>query len=122
MWVGMEEEGHSGQNFAQTPGGLVLARFEVRDYGLWKKSWIDEKAWNQSLPGSITKAIPCRLFRLASNPGVVIVSYELSDINQVRDFTTSMAEKNALEAAGVAHLDFWVGTNLEEGTFTLNEA
>ena len=117
LWAGVEEAGNPGRNFAQKPGGLVVARFEVRDYGLWKKSWEEGQAGNQGLSGGGTKTAPYGLYRLDSSPGVVIVAYELPVMNQARDFTASIAAKNTMDAAGVTHMDFWIGTNLEEGSF-----
>ncbi len=112
MWAGTEEDGHSGQNFAQKPGGLVVARYEVKNYGLWKKSWEAGQAGNRGLPGSRAKNAPYGLYR-GGSPGVVIAAYELPDMNQAREFMASKAAKDA----GVAHMDFWIGTNLEGGTF-----
>jgi hypothetical protein len=117
MWGGVGEKGDPGQNFAQTPGGLVVARYEVRDYGSWKKAWDAGKNGNPGLPGGgkIT-GIGCR-YRLAGSPGVVIVAREVADIIQAPDFMASREVKNAMEAAGVLRQDLWFGTNLEEGTF-----
>ncbi len=101
MWGGVEAEGTSNSSRGD---GLVLVRYEVRDYDVWKK------AWDADLKGKTGNG---RLYRLQGNPEAVIVAQQVPDILQV----PSAPNSQTLEAAGVIHKDLWSGSYLERGNF-----
>jgi len=98
MWVG--EEASPSFHSAVGKDGLAVMRYEMKDYGIWKKKW-DESGQAG------------RLYRLSEKPGVVIVTREVKDLAQVRDELESQSSKDELQAAGVTRQDFWLGSYLE---------
>ncbi len=110
MWAGAPWGDRPDPNLAQKTGGMVVTRYEVKNFGAWKKSWDAPKGPGRPGCGS-------SLYHLKENPGVVIETREIPDVTQAPDLRESQADKDALNAAGVTHRDLWFGTHLEDGTF-----
>ncbi len=110
MWAGVPGENGPDLNLAQRTGGMVVARYEVKDLGTGEKILDAEK-------DLIPRESGAGLYRLEGNPEVIIETRRVPDITQAPDLMDSQAEKGALKAAGVIHRDLWFGTHLENGTF-----
>lgn len=106
MWVGAPWEDVTDPNLARKTGGMVVARYEVKDFEAWGKIWGSQKDFRRT--GSKTG-----LYRLEENPDVVIVTQEVPDITQA----PIPMDTQALNTAGINHQDLWLGTHLEDGTF-----
>jgi hypothetical protein len=105
IWSGESVKEHIYRNQTPMTGDIVVVRCEMKDYGVWKKYWD-----SQNQPGD-------SLYYSAGHPEVVILAHEVPDITQAQAFLDSQLTPSAMEAAGVIRLDYWIGTNLEEGTF-----
>jgi hypothetical protein len=105
MWAGVQED-RPDPNLARKTGGMVVARYEVKDFEAWTKIWDSQKGTGKTGSGT-------GLYRLDGDPEVVIVTREVSDITQAQ----APMDSQALLTAGVNHQDLWLGTHLEDGTF-----
>ena len=106
MWAGVRGPEGPDPNLAQRTGGMVVARYEVKDFEAWKRIWDAET--DPGLTGNGTS-----LYRLDGNPQVVILTRQVPDITQA---PTSM-DSQSLKTAGVTRQGLWLGTHLEAGTF-----
>ncbi len=110
MWAGVDIKPLRDIPPKSTNGGLVVVRYEVRDYGAWEKNFEADHRWG------IHTDSDC-LYRLAGNPHSVILAYETPDPRSTLEDLDSHAFQNAQEASGVTRREVWSGLNLEEGTF-----
>jgi hypothetical protein len=100
MWAGVKVEDRPYRNLPQMSGGMVVERYEVKDYGAWKKHWDADTHPDAGL------------YHLPGNPEVVIGTREVADVTQAEPVAP-----DAREIPGVTHRDLWLGSSLEEGTF-----
>ncbi len=110
MWAGVDVKLGRGTPAKSTGGGLVVVRYEFRDYGAWEKSFEADNRW-------IFHAGNESLYRLSGNPDSVIVAYETPDPRAILDQLDSHDFQNAQEASGVIRRETWSGITLEKGTF-----
>jgi len=97
MWAG--EEVNPPGNTSLGKDDLVVARYEVKNEGDWKK--LGEGRW----------------YRLSNSPRMAIVVREVKDLFQVRYGLESPNLKDKLTADGVIHRDVWLGSYLEAGNW-----
>jgi hypothetical protein len=96
LWAGVGEE--------EVPNGdLLLARYEVKDLQVWQNAQ--------------KKNLPEQLYRLPSDPQLVLAAQAVSPLSQARSAVLSPAAQQARKALGVLREDFWFGSFLEKGAF-----
>ncbi len=115
IWAGLDVRGRKYENKLTMPGGIVIARNEVKSYDFWKACFDAEGQHHHADRGYVPSNYS--IHHLPGKPEVAIVVHEASNITKAPAFMTSPAMKGVMESTGVTKIDIWYGTNLEEGIF-----
>jgi hypothetical protein len=115
LWAGVGNQQFPIPNQSQGTGGLVVGRYELKGNTFWKKIWDGGKF--SDLFGDKREEMLIRLYPFAGNPRQVLVVQEVADILKAQEIMNSREMKNNFQEAGLIPLNFWFGTNLEDGNF-----
>lgn len=113
FWAGVDVAGLPYRNLTPKAGGIAVARYEVRDYGSWKRDWDAKYGVNINRVKNGSDPYPISLHLLEGRPDVVIVVYSVPDIHRARAFLDPKVD----ETTSATRKALWLGTNLEEGSF-----
>ena len=117
VWYGLDTTERKYTQKPQMPGGIVIARNEVRDYKFWLKCFYMEDGGKHNHPGRKYKNTNYSIHHLPGKPEIAIVVHEASDVSKAPPFMRSEPMKGEMESTGVIGLDIWYGVNIQEGFF-----